>query len=41
MTSLSYAEWYAESILTHHRAEECDANLMPFREIIRLIPEEE
>ena len=31
----------AESILTHHRAEECDANLMPFREIIRLIPEEE
>ena len=30
----------AESILTHHRAEECDASLMPFKEIIRLIPEE-
>ncbi|MBQ6399082.1 MAG: phosphoenolpyruvate mutase [Clostridia bacterium] len=30
----------AESILTHHRAEECDAMLMPFKEIIRLIPEE-
>ena len=30
----------AESILTHHRAEECDESLMPFREIIRLIPEE-
>ena len=30
----------AESILAHHRAEECDAELMPFKEIIRLIPEE-
>ena len=30
----------AESILEHHRAEECDSDLMPFREIIRLIPEE-
>ena len=30
----------AETILTHHRAEECDAMLMPFKEIIRLIPEE-
>ena len=30
----------AESILTHHRAQECDENLMPFKEIIRLIPEE-
>ena len=30
----------AESILTHHRAEECDGMLMPFREIIRLIPGE-
>ena len=30
----------AEMILTHHRAEECDAMLMPFKEIIRLIPEE-
>ena len=31
----------AESILKNHRAEECDAMLMPFNEIIRLIPEEE
>lgn len=31
----------AEMILEHHRAEECDAMLMPFKEIIRLIPEEE
>ncbi len=31
----------AESILEHHRAQECDASLMPFQEIIRLIPEEE
>ena len=31
----------AESILTHERAEECDSFLMPFKEIIRLIPEEE
>ena len=30
----------AESILTNHRAQECDAQLMPFRDIIRLIPEE-
>ncbi len=30
----------AESILTYHRAEECDSMLMPFKEIIRLIPEE-
>ena len=31
----------AETILTHHRAEECDAMLMPFKDIIRLIPAEE
>ena len=30
----------AESILTHHRAMEADAQLMPFGEIIRLIPSE-
>ena len=30
----------AESILTHHRAEECDDVLMPFKDIIRLIPDE-
>ncbi len=30
----------AEIILKNHRAEECDAMLMPFKEIIRLIPEE-
>ena len=30
----------AETILTHHRAEECDAELMSFSEIIRLIPSE-
>ncbi len=30
----------AETILTHHRAEECDRDLMPFKDIIRLIPEE-
>ena len=30
----------AETILTCHRAQECDADLMPFKEIIRLIPEE-
>ena len=30
----------AESILRHHRAQECDEDLMPFKEIIRLIPEE-
>ena len=31
----------AETILEHHRAEECDAMLMPFNDIIRLIPTEE
>jgi len=31
----------AETILKNHRAEECDAMLMPFKEIIRMIPEEE
>ena len=30
----------ARSILENHRAEECDRNLMPISEIIRLIPEE-
>ena len=30
----------AVSILENHRAEECDAALMPFKDIIRLIPEE-
>ncbi|MCR5213894.1 MAG: phosphoenolpyruvate mutase [Eubacterium sp.] len=30
----------AESILKYHRAEECDEMLMPFKDIIRLIPEE-
>ncbi len=30
----------AVSILENHRAEECDADLMPFAEIIRLIPGE-
>ena len=30
----------AECILENHRAEECDAMLMPFRDIIRMIPEE-
>ncbi len=30
----------AETILTCHRAQECDADLMPFKEIIRMIPEE-
>ena len=30
----------AESILEHHRAEECDDMLMPFKDIIRLIPDE-
>ncbi len=28
----------AESILQNHRAEECDSMLMPFKDIIRLIP---
>ena len=31
----------AEMILEHHRAEECDAMLMPFKDIIRLIPAED
>ena len=31
----------AKSILENHRAEECDSMLMPFSEIIRLIPAEE
>lgn len=30
----------AKSILTHHRAKECDDICMPFKDIIRLIPEE-
>ena len=30
----------AETILQNHRAEECDATLMPFKDIIRLIPAE-
>ena len=30
----------AETILACHRAEECDQDLMPFKEIIRLIPEQ-
>ncbi len=30
----------AETILHHHRAQEADAMLMPFSEIIRMIPEE-
>ncbi len=30
----------AELILVNHRAEECDSMLMPFNEIIRLIPDE-
>ena len=31
----------AETILQNHRAEECDADLMPFKDIIRLIPVED
>ena len=31
----------AESILENHRSEECDSMLMPFKDIIRLIPVEE
>ncbi len=31
----------AEIILQNHRAQECDAMLMPFKDIIRLIPAEE
>lgn len=30
----------ARTILEHHRSSECDGELMPFSEIIRLIPEE-
>ncbi len=30
----------AETILLNHRAEECDAMLMPFKDIIRMIPAE-
>ena len=30
----------AKSILEHRRAKECDELCMPFKEIIRLIPEE-
>ena len=30
----------ATTILENHRAEECDAMLMPFKDIIRMIPEE-
>ena len=30
----------AKTILTNHRAEECDSDLMSFKDIIRLIPEE-
>ena len=30
----------AKSILKHHRAKECDEVCMPFKDIIRLIPEE-
>ena len=30
----------ARMILENHRAEECDKMLMPFKEIIRLIPAE-
>ena len=31
----------AKMILEHHRAKECDEICMPFKEIIRLIPEED
>ncbi len=31
----------AKSILEHHRGEECDEMLMPFKDIIRLIPVED
>lgn len=30
----------AQTILRNHRAQECDSSCMPFKEIIRLIPEE-
>ena len=32
------AQKTAESILKHHRSLECDSTLMPFKDIIRLIP---
>ena len=38
---LPFMQKAARSILEHHRAEECDEMLMPFKEIIRLIPVEE
>ena len=31
----------AKLILEHHRAKECDDICMPFKEIIRLIPEDQ
>jgi len=31
----------ARTILENHRAKECDEICMPFKEIIRLIPEED
>ena len=31
----------AQMILENHRAQECDSMLMPFKDIIRLIPAEE
>ena len=31
----------ANMILENHRAQECDSILMPFKEIIRMIPEDE
>ena len=31
----------ARTILENHRAQECDEICMPFKDIIRLIPEEE
>lgn len=33
-------QWTAEKILVNHRSLECDDKLMPFSDIIRLIPEE-
>ena len=30
----------AEIILENHRAQECDEMLMPFKDIIRMIPDE-
>lgn len=34
-------QYTAKTILKNHRAQEADAELMPFKEIIRLIPEED